>query len=240
MKVEIKNFRIVIVIAIIFVLLLGLYSATRSELLDVDEIEVLITGGNKITSNEVIALSGISLSQSMISVDSDEAESSVLLNPWVDEVEINKEWPNRISIWVSLRNAFAYVSTLEGKFATIDADGIVLELSTLNSSDDFVTLIVETVADPGSRIEGIEMLLRATRAISPDLQRWIKVISPTASGVRAEMYGSVFVELGTSEDFTTAMSDLKAVLGQVELMCIQSIDVSVRENPIIERDNSKC
>jgi len=239
-KVEIKNFRIVIVIAIIFVLLLGLYSATRSELLDVDEIEVLITGGNKITSNEVIALSGISLSQSMISVDSDEAESSVLLNPWVDEVEINKEWPNRISIWVSLRNAFAYVSTLEGKFATIDADGIVLELSTLNSSDDFVTLIVETVADPGSRIEGIEMLLRATRAISPDLQRWIKVISPTASGVRAEMYGSVFVELGTSEDFTTAMSDLKAVLGQVELMCIQSIDVSVRENPIIERDNSKC
>ena len=240
MKVEIKNFRIVIVIAIIFVLLLGLYSATRSELLDVDEIEVLITGGNKITSNEVIALSGISLSQSMISVDSDEAESSVLLNPWVDEVEINKEWPNRISIWVSLRNAFAYVSTLEGKFATIDADGIVLALSTLNSSDDFVTLIVETVADPGSRIEGIEMLLRATRAISPDLQRWIKVISPTASGVRAEMYGSVFVELGTSEDFTTAMSDLKAVLGQVELMCIQSIDVSVRENPIIERDNSKC
>ena len=240
MKVEIKNFRIVIVIAIIFVLLLGLYSATRSELLDVDEIEVLITGGNKITSNEVIALSGISLSQAMISVDSGEAESSVLLNPWVDEVEINKEWPNRISIWVSLRNAFAYVSTLEGKFATIDADGIVLELSTLNSSDDFVTLIVETVADPGSRIEGIEMLLRATRAISPDLQRWIKVISPTASGVRAEMYGSVFVELGTSEDFTTAMSDLKAVLGQVELMCIQSIDVSVRENPIIERDNSKC
>ena len=240
MKVEIKNFRIVIVIAIIFVLLLGLYSATRSELLDVDEIEVLITGGNKITSNEVIALSGISLSQAMISVDSDEAESSVLLNPWVDEVEINKEWPNRISIWVSLRNAFAYVSTLEGKFATIDADGIVLELSKLNLSDDFVTLIVETVADPGSRIEGIEMLLRATRAISPDLQRWIKVISPTASGVRAEMYGSVFVELGTSEDFTTAMSDLKAVLGQVELMCIQSIDVSVRENPIIERDNSKC
>ena len=187
-----------------------------------------------------MTISGISFSQSMISVDSDEAESSVLLNPWVDEVEINKEWPNRISIWVSLRNAFAYVSTLEGKFATIDADGIVLELSTLNSSDDFVTLIVETVADPGSRIEGIEMLLRATRAISPDLQRWIKVISPTASGVRAEMYGSVFVELGTSEDFTTAMSDLKAVLGQVELMCIQSIDVSVRENPIIERDNSKC
>ena len=54
------------------------------------------------------------------------------------------------------------------------------------------------------------------------------------------MQGSVVANLGSSEDFTAAMSDLKAVLGQVELMCIQSIDVSVRENPIIERDNSKC
>jgi cell division septal protein FtsQ len=158
----------------------------------------------------------------------------------VDEVEINKEWPNSISIWVSLREVFAYVGTLEGKFASIDADGVVLELSKLNSSDDFVTLLVESVADPGSKIEGIEMMLRATQAISPDLQQWIKIISPTASGVRAEMQGSVFVNLGVSEDFTTAMSDLKAVLGQVELMCIQSIDVSVRENPIIERDNTKC
>jgi cell division septal protein FtsQ len=239
-KVALKNFRKVVVISIISVLLLGLYSATRSELLDVDEIEVLITGGNKISSNELIALSGISISQSMISVDSDEAESLILMNPWVDEVEINKEWPNSISIWVSLREVFAYVGTLEGKFASIDADGVVLELSKLNSSDDFVTLLVESVADPGSKIEGIEMMLRATQAISPDLQQWIKIISPTASGVRAEMQGSVFVNLGVSEDFTTAMSDLKAVLGQVELMCIQSIDVSVRENPIIERDNTKC
>ena len=240
MKVALKNFRKIVVISIISVLLLGLYSATRSELLDVDEIEVLITGGNKISSNELIALSGISISQSMISVDSDEAESLILMNPWVDEVEINKEWPNSISIWVSLREVFAYVGTLEGKFASIDADGVVLELSKLNSSDDFVTLLVESVADPGSKIEGIEMMLRATQAISPDLQQWIKIISPTASGVRAEMQGSVFVNLGVSEDFTTAMSDLKAVLGQVELMCIQSIDVSVRENPIIERDNTKC
>ena len=240
MKVETKNFRKAIGIAIICILLLGLYSATQSELLDVDEIDVLITGGNEISSNEVVVLSGISLSQSMISVNSDKAESLVLMNPWVDEVDINKEWPNRVSIWVSLRNAFAYVSTLEGKFATIDADGIVLELSKFNSSDDFVTLIVEKLANPGSKIKGIEMMLRATRAISPDLQQWIKIISPTASGVRAEMQGSVFVRLGVSDDFTTAMTDLKAVLGQVELMCIQSIDVSVRENPIIERDNSKC
>ena len=240
MKIKTKNFRKVIGISVIFVVLLGLYSATRSELLDVDKIDVLITGGDKISSNEVVALSKISLSQSMISVDSNKAESLILMNPWVDEVQINKEWPSSISIWVSLREAFAYAVTLDGKFATIDANGVVLELYKLDSSNDFVGLLVEKLADPGSKIVGIEMLLRAARSISPDLQQWIKIISPTASGVRAELYGSVFVDLGVSEDFTAVMSDLKAVLGQVELMCIQSIDVSVRGNPIIERDGSKC
>jgi len=239
-KIKTKSFRKVIGISVIFVVLLGLYSATRSELLDVDEIDVLITGGDKITSNEILALSEISLSQSMISVDSNKAESLIRMNPWVEEVEINKEWPSSISIWVNSREAFAYAVTLDGKFATIDANGIVLGLFKLDASNDFVSLLVEKLANPGSKITGVELLLRAARSISPDLQQWIKIISPTASGVRAELHGSVFVNLGVSEDFTAAMSDLKAVLAQVQLMCIQSIDVSVRENPIIERDSSKC
>ena len=240
MKVKTKSFRKVTAISLVFIVLLGLYSATQSELLDVDEIDVLITGGNQISSNEIIELSGISLSQSMISVDSDEAKSLVMNNPWIEDVEINKEWPSTISIWVDLRQAFAYVVTLEGASATIDEKGTVLNLFKSGSPDDFVSLLVEELAEPGNKILGIEMLLAATEAVTPDLKEWIKIISPTASGVRAELQGSVFVDLGITEDFSTAMNDLKAVLGQVELMCIQSIDVSVRENPIIERDTAKC
>ena len=240
MKVKTKSFRKVIAILLVFIVLLGLYSATQSELLDVDEIDVLITGGNQISSNEIIELSGISLSQPMISVDSDEAKSLVMSNPWIEEVEINKEWPSAISIWVDLRQAFAYAVTLEGVSATIDEKGTVLKLSKSDASDDLVSLLVEELAEPGNKILGIEMLLAATEAITPDLKEWIKIISPTASGVRAELRSSVFVDLGNAEDFSTSMTDLKAVLGQVELMCIQSIDVSVRENPIVERDMAKC
>ena len=240
MKVKTKNFRKVIAISLVVIVLLGLYSATQSELLDVDEIDVLVTGGNQISSNEIIELSGISLSQPMISVDSDEAKSLVMSNPWIEDVEINKEWPSAISIWVDLRQAFAHAVTLEGAFATIDEKGMVLKLSKSAVSDDLVSLLVEELAEPGNIILGIEMLLAATEAITPDLKEWIKIISPTASGVRAELQGSVFVDLGIAEDFSTSMTDLKAVLGQVELMCIQSIDVSVRENPIVERDMAKC
>ena len=136
MKIKSKSIRKVIGISAIFVLLLGLYSATQSELLDVDEIDVLITGGSEISPNEVVALSGISLSQSMTSVDSSKAESLILMNPWVGEVEINREWPSRVSIWVGSREAFAYAVTLDGQFATIDSEGIILELFRLDSSNN--------------------------------------------------------------------------------------------------------
>ena len=240
MKVAVKSFWKYVFISIIFVFLLGIYAATQSELLDVDEIEVVITGGNEISSDEVVTLSGISLSQSMISVDSREAESEILKNSWVDEVEVRKDWPDSVLIWVSLRAAFAHVVTIEGNFATVDINGIVLKNSRMDSSSNLVTLLAEKLPAPGAKVEGVQMLLEAAKSITPDLQKWVKIISPTANGVRVELDDSVFVELGAHQDFTNSISDLKAVLGQVELTCIQSIDVSIQDNPVVKRDNSRC
>ena len=240
MKVAVKSFRKYVFISIIFVFLLGIYAATQSELLDVDEIEVVITGGNEISSDEVVTLSGISLSQSMTSVDSEEAELEILKNSWVDEVEVRKDWPDNVLIWVSLRAAFAHVVTIEGNFATVDINGIVLKNSRMDSSTNLVTLLAEKLPAPGVKVEGVQMLLEAAKSITPDLQKWVKIISPTANGVRVELDDSVFVELGAHQDFTNSISDLKAVLGQVELTCIQSIDVSIQDNPVVKRDNSRC
>ena len=240
MKVAVKSFRKYVFISIIFVFLLGIYAATQSELLDVDEIEVVITGGNEISSDEVVTLSGISLSQSMTSVDSEEAELEILKNSWVDEVEVRKDWPDNVLIWVSLRAAFAHVVTIEGNFATVDINGIVLKNSRMDSSTNLVTLLAEKLPAPGVKVEGVQMLLEAAKSITPDLQKWVKIISPTANGVRVELDDSVFVELGAHQDFTNSISDLKAVLGQVELTCIQSIDVSIQDSPVVKRDNSRC
>ena len=240
MKVAVKSFWKYVFISIIFVFLLGIYAATQSELLDVDEIEVVITGGNEISSDEVVTLSGILLSQSMISVDSREAESEILKNSWVDEVEVRKDWPDNVLIWVSLRAAFAHVVTIEGNFATVDINGIVLKNSRMDSSSNLVTLLAEKLPAPGAKVEGVQMLLEAAKSITPDLQKWVKIISPTANGVRVELDDSVFVELGAHQDFTNSISDLKAVLGQVELTCIQSIDVSIQDNPVVKRANSRC
>ena len=110
----------------------------------------------------------------------------------------------------------------------------------MDSSTNLVTLLAEKLPAPGVKVEGVQMLLEAAKSITPDLQKWVKIISPTANGVRVELDDSVFVDLGGHQDFTNSISDLKAVLGQVELTCIQSIDVSIQDNPVVKRDNSRC
>ncbi len=239
MKTQILKYRKSILVIIFLVISIGVYAATKSALLDVDEIEVYITGGQEIGRDDVISMSGIALSQSMTSVNTESVETLLSDNSWVEEVEVEKKWPNTVSIWVALRKPFANALTSKGELAVIDETGIVIED---NSSpyENLPTLLVEDIGYPGNAIIGIDKLLSAASEVSPDLNHWIEIILPTASGVRLQLSGSVFADLGSPNDFSVPYKDLKAVLGQVELTCIQRIDVSIPENPVVERDTTRC
>ena len=175
----------------------------------------------------------------MTSVNTESVETLLSDYSWVEEVEVEKKWPNTVSIWVALRKPFANALTSKGELAVIDETGIVIED---NSSpyENLPTLLVEDIGYPGNAIIGIDKLLSAASEVSPDLNHWIEIILPTASGVRLQLSGSVFADLGSQNDFSVHYKALKAVLGQVELTCIQRIDVSIPENPVVERDTTRC
>ena len=239
MKRKIRQYRKSIFVISLLVISTGIYSATQSSLLDVDKIEVVITGGDRLSQEDVLKKSGIELSQSMLSVDSETAEKSIIGNPWVEEVEVSRNWPSAVSIWVSLRKPFANAVTSTGLVALIDSSGIVIE-GTSKRTELLPTILVEEIGVPGSEITNIEMLISVAREVTPDINEWIEIITPVATGVRLKLNGSVFVDLGSPNDFSVPLKDLKAVLGQVELTCIQSIDVSIRENPVVVRDSARC
>ena len=114
MKTQILKYRKSILVIIFLVISIGVYAATKSALLDVDEIEVYITGGQEIGRDDVISISGIALSQSMTSVNTESVETLLSDNSWVEEVEVEKKWPNTVSIWVALRKPFANALTSKG------------------------------------------------------------------------------------------------------------------------------
>ena len=114
-------------------------------------------------------------------------------------------------------------------------------LDQVNQNDTSLPIIrVDAVGVLGTQISGITPLLRAAEEVTSDLAAWILALAPTGGGVRAELVGGVTVELGIGTDFRDEMRSLATVLTRVQLSCIEVIDVSIHQNPVITRTQGKC
>ena len=126
-----------------------------------------------------------------------------------------------------------------GRVALLDAGGTVLE-HVARTDPLLPTIRVDRFGEPGSLVSRIDPLLHAAEAVSPDLGAWILALSPAGHGVRAEMGGGVLVDLGLGEDYTDEMRSLATVLTRVDLRCLESINVSIPENPVVVRSATGC
>ena len=217
----------------------GGFAATRSELLDVDEVQVVLTGDGPLTAAEVVEVAGVSTGAPMVTVDLDALAARVRGLPYAAEVVAERDWPSTVRVWVAVR--LPVVSAVEpgGRVALLDAGGTVLE-HVVRADPLLPTIRVDRFGEPGSLVTRIGPLLHAAEAVSPDLGAWILALSPAGHGVRAEMVGGVMVDLGLGEDYVDEMRSLATVLTWVELRCLESINVSIPQNPVVVRSTTGC
>jgi len=225
------------VLLAVVALLAGGYASTRSGLLDVDGLVVEIDG-NRLDPELVEAVSGVRSGSPMSSVSPDAVARRVAALAWVAEVAVERDWPGTIRIWIVERRAFVNAVDLGGRRGLLDRAGTVLEVPAFDSA--LPTVRVDTLGIAGTRMTGIDMLLAAAGAVTPDLGAWIVALVPTGSGVRAELVGGVDADLGLGVDFHDELRSLATVLKWVKLSCIVSIDVSVHANPVVLRDEYRC
>ena len=217
----------------------GGFAATRSKLLDVDEVQVLLTGNGPLTAAEVTEAAGVSTGSPMVTVDLDALALRVRGLAYAAEVVAERDWPGTVRVWVAVR--LPVVSAVEpgGRIALLDSGGTVLE-HVVRADPLLPTIRVDRFGEPGSLVTHIDPLLRAARAIPPDLGAWILALSPAGHGVRAEMVGGVMADLGLGEDYLDEMRSLATVLTKAELQCLESINVSIPQNPVVVRSTTGC
>ena len=218
----------------------GGFAATRSKLLDVDEVQVLLTGNGPLTAAEVTEAAGVSTGSPMVTVDLDALALRVRGLAYAAEVVAERDWPGTVRVWVAVR--VPVVSAVEpgGRIALLDTDGTVLE-HVVRADPLLPTIRVDRFGEPGSLVTRIDPLLRAARAIPSDLGAWILALSPAGHGVRAEMVGGVIADLGLGEDYLDEMRSLATILTEVEsLRCLESINVSIPQNPVVLRSPTGC
>ena len=217
----------------------GGFAATRSELLDVDEVQVVLTGDGPLTAAEVVEVAGVSTGAPMVTVDLDALAARVRGLAYAAEVVVERDWPSTVRVWVVARLPVVSAVEPKGRIALLDAGGIVLE-HVARTDPLLPPLRVDRFGEPGSLVTRIGPLLHAAEAVSPDLGAWILALSPAGHGVRAEMVGGVMVDLGLGEDYVDEMRSLATVLTWVELRCLESINVSIPQNPVVVRSTTGC
>ena len=224
---------------VVVVVGVGCFAATRSKLLDVDEVQVVLSGDGPLTSAEVVEVAGVSTGAPMVTVDLDALAARVRGLAYAAEVVAERDWPSTVRVWVAVRLPVVSAVEPRGRVALLDAGGTVLE-HVARTDPLLPTIRVDRFGEPGSLVTRIDPLLHAAEAVSPDLGAWILALSPAGHGVRAEMVGGVMVDLGLGEDYVDEMRSLATVLTRVELRCLESINVSIPQNPVVVRSATGC
>jgi cell division protein FtsQ len=220
------------------VVAVGSFAATRTGLLDVDEIR-LVGVSPDLGQVAVLEVLSVPVGVPMVGIDLEGAERRVAALPRVAEVEVEREWPGSLVVWVLERKAVVNAMAINGQVALLDAEGTVLDHIAI-VDHNFPIIRVDALGRPGQRMTGIDPLLDAAVAVTDELAPWIIGLVPTANGVRAELVGGVEVELGLGDDYQDEMRALTTVLSRVELACIVLIDVSVYASPVVRRDDVHC
>ena len=234
-----RSLRKVWILLVLLVFGVGAYATTKSSFFSVKDVEV-IGAGARVSEEEVLEAADINDDSSMVGLNVEEIDERVTAIPWVAQVDIERNWPDSVRIILEERIASVIAILPSGRKFLLDRSGVVLE--EVRESDLGLPIIrVDSVGVLGERIAGITPLLRAAEEVTPDLQAWILALTPTGGGVRAELVGGVVAELGIGgTDFRDEMRSLATVLTRVQLSCIELIDVSIPQNPVVTRTQGRC
>ena len=106
-----------IVAAAVLVILLSVFLMSRTDLFLVEEVK--FTGADHLTASEANALVSIPDGTTLLNVDADSIEASLLRDSWVESVEVKRIFPSTLEIVVHEREMAAVVEIPMGQAQTI-------------------------------------------------------------------------------------------------------------------------
>lgn len=230
-----RSARALVVGAVLTVVVMAAAS-TRTPLLDVDEIAVL--GANHTVVDNVHAVSGIGEGDPLTDIDLGAARESIAALPWVDTVTSVRRWDGTVEFELSERIPVAQTVSADGAAVTlVDSDGRVLD-RLAERRDDLVAIVgAAGSVDPGGWLAASTLDAVAVAAAVPEsLSGVVDEVAVTNGGVitlRVSDVGSVV--LGTSVDLDLKFIALETMRSQVDLECVQVLDLQVPTVPVLTR-----
>ena len=163
---KIRNKKIIIVLEILLLLgaiIGGITFAMVSPIFNIKEIQVV--NNNHINSETIISLSEMQLDENIFRFNSGKVIKKIKENPYIKNVKIHRKIPNTIQIEVEERQ-HAYSVDFLGKYAYVDKQGYILEIS----EDNMQKMILQGIETKE------EQVLEGARLNEEDLKKLEDVI----------------------------------------------------------------
>ena len=208
--------KIVLAIIVFVAIIIGL---SNVPLFNIKNIEVV--GNTKLSEDKIIDLSGISDSVNLFKLDKASVKKAIKENAYVENVEINRKFPNKVIIDIKEREA-KYMLQFADSYVYINNQGYMLEISNEKIQ---VPIIVGFTTDlsnikPGNRInvddlQKMNMVIKIFETAKTsgigDLITKIDISNSKNYTIGLEGEGKK-VYLGDCSDLNTRIIYLKAIL----------------------------
>lgn len=208
--------KIVLAIIVFVAIIIGL---SNVPLFNIKNIEVV--GNTKLSEDKIIDLSGISDSVNLFKLDKASVKKAIKENAYVENVEINRKFPNKVIIDIKEREA-KYMLQFADSYVYINNQGYMLEISNEKIQ---VPIIVGFTTDlsnikPGNRIkvddlQKMNMVIKIFETAKTsgigDLITKIDISNSKNYTIGLEREGKT-VYLGDCSDLNTRIIYLKAIL----------------------------
>lgn len=123
--------------------------------------QVTFMGNKHLTDDELRALAGVRLNESLASLSGREVSRQLLKSPWVRSVSLMREFPDKVSIWIKEAEPFALLDK-NGHLFLIDEQGKLLE----ELQEDSVPFLPVIAGDPFNEKEGFSEALNLVRLMN--------------------------------------------------------------------------
>ncbi|MEM7339141.1 MAG: FtsQ-type POTRA domain-containing protein [Actinomycetota bacterium] len=213
---------------------LGAIAAANSPWFDVEAVEVV--GVTRANPQHIVTASGIERGQPLVDIDPERVVADVSLVPYIGTVDVARQWQGTVRITVTERIGVAMLQA-GSKWVLVDVTGRQLELLDVAPEVSVPIEGVEASGVPGQQVSveaqgAVDVLM----AMGPDLAAASRaIVHDDAEGLTVELAAGGRVVMGDAADLDAKLVATQTMLTQVDLTCLDRIDVRVPSAPTLRR-----
>ncbi|MCX6511696.1 MAG: FtsQ-type POTRA domain-containing protein [Actinobacteria bacterium] len=228
-----KRFQVLGICLGVSAIFAGLAYLLQTSTFRVQDVEV--SGALHTPTAEIVAASQLADHPTMVLLDSAAVAQGIERLAWIEQVDVQRHWPHKVTLVVHERNPVAAIMRKDGSFVLADQSGRLLQNVTDPGGLPSVAR-VQSVGKPGSSVGAPSLAaLKVAARLPVAFKAQVIGVDVTAKGnVRLRLSSPVAVQFGQAVHLPAKFAALAAVLAGAPLHPGDVVDVSVPSTPVVK------